>query len=361
VLQILPDTAARARRELDVQLALGAVLLFTKGRAAPEVLAVYTRAHELCQQVGEPLQRLTVLQRLTGFAQNRGDLQTARELIEQRLLLAQRQHDPVLLIQVYSAKGMHLIWEGELVSARSHLEQALTLAARQPEHVLAFHGEAPLVHALNNACWVLWMLGYPDQSLQRLHETLARVRGLSHAYELVRALTYAATHHARRGEWVLTLEQAEAAIALATERGVESYIGHASFWRGLALVVQGQGEAGIAAMRPAVAAWRAAGIGVVEAEIVGLLAEAYGWIGHVEEGLRLIAEALALVDQDKGSYYAAEVYRVKGDLLLQQAVPDPQQAEACFHRAIDIARRQQAKSRELRAANEIESAVAAAG
>jgi predicted ATPase len=245
---------------------------------------------------------------------------------------------------------MLLIYQGELVSARSHLEQALALAAPQQDRVLALHGEDPLLTALNNACWVLWMLGYPGQSLQRIHEMLTWAQGLSRAYELVRALTYAATHHARRGEWALTRERAEAAIALATERGVDSYIGHASFWRGLALVVQGQGEAGIAAMRPSVAAWRAAGNGVVEAEIVGLLAEAHGWTGDVEEGLRLIAEALALVDQDKGSYYAADVYRVKGELLLSQAVPDPQQAEACFHRAIDIARRQQAKSRELRTA-----------
>ena len=138
-------------------------------------------------------------------------------------------------------------------------------------------------------------------------------------------------------------------MAIMTEQGFGQVLGNATFTRGWALAAQGRYEEGIAQMRQGLAARRAIGAGITLAEFSARLGEAYGRTGQAEEGLRLLAEALAVVD--KGDlWYEAEMHRIKGELLLRQAVPDAPQAEACFQQALAVARRQQAKSWELRAA-----------
>jgi predicted ATPase len=151
------------------------------------------------------------------------------------------------------------------------------------------------------------------------------------------------------GEADVTQEWAEASLAINTEHGFGQNIGTATFTRGWALAAQGRHEEGMAQMRQGLASRRQRGAGATLAEYSARLGEAYGRIGQAEEGLCLLAEALALVD--KGDFwYEAEVHRIKGELLLRQAVPNAPQAEACFQQALAVARRQQAKSWELRAA-----------
>jgi predicted ATPase len=178
---------------------------------------------------------------------------------------------------------------------------------------------------------------------------LTYAQELRHAYSLARALNNVMSLHKLRGEANATREWAEAALAIVTEQEIGRYLGTVTFTRGWALAVQGQHEEGMAEMRRGLAARRAMGAGVALAEFTARLAEAYGRIGQAEEGLRLLAEALAVVE--KGDlWYEAELHRIKGELLLRQAVPDAPQAEACFQQALAVARRQQAKSYELRAA-----------
>jgi predicted ATPase len=147
-----------------------------------------------------------------------------------------------------------------------------------------------------------------------------------------------------------TQELVEAALALLTEQEFGQWVGTITFWQGWVLAAQGQHEEGIAQMHQGLAARLATGAGSTQSGMRGLLAEAYGGIGQAEEGLRLLAEALAWVDTTGERYCEAEVYRIKGELLLQQAVSDVPQAEACFQQALAVARHQQAKSLELRAA-----------
>jgi predicted ATPase len=351
VLQTLPDTPARAQRELEMQLALGQSLGVTKGLGAPEVGHAFVRARELCDQVGDPLQLLKVLGGLGRFYDLRGDLQTGRALLEQCLALAQRQHDAAHLIEAHADMGVLLYHLGELVPAHAHLEQALALAGPRQDRALTFHvGEDRRVFCLGYGAWVLWYLGYPGQALTRSHEMLTYAQELSHTHSLTRALYYAGWLHNQRREWSTTQKRAEAALAHMTEQGFGHSIGVVTFDRGKALAAQGQGEAGIAQMHQGLAAIRATGQGVGLAARLAQLAEAYGKSGQAEEGLRLLAEALALVDHTGERYYEAEVYRLKGELLLQQAVPDAPQAEASFQQALAVARRQQARSWELRAA-----------
>jgi predicted ATPase len=123
-----------------------------------------------------------------------------------------------------------------------------------------------------------------------------------------------------------------------------------TIYRGWALAAQGQGEAGLAQMRQGLTAYEATGAELERPYSLTLLAEACGHVGQTAEGLHLLAEALGLVDKRGDRWCEAELYRLKGHLLLDLS-PQPQtEAEACFHQALDIARRQQAKSWELRAA-----------
>jgi predicted ATPase len=333
-----------------MQLALGQALQIAKGYAAPEVEHTYPRARELCQQVGDTPQLAAVLGGLGMFYRTRGELQTARELGEQLLTLAQRQHDPERLAYAHWVLGNTLFYLGEFVLAHAHLEQALAISATPQDRSLTSpSGGAVRVTALGTTVWVLWMLGYPDQALTRSHEMLTYAQELQHAFSLARALFNVATLHKLRGEAVAAQERAEAALAIMTEQGFGQNLGNAMFTRGWALAAQGQYGKGMAEMRQGLAAWQATGTGLSQAEFTARLAEAYGHIGQAEEGLRLLAEALAVVD--KGNrWYEAELHRIKGELLRRQAVPDMPQAEACFQQALAVARHQQAKSWELRAA-----------
>jgi predicted ATPase len=351
MLTSLQDTPERARQELDVQLLLGRALGITKGLGALEVGQAYARARKLCQQVGDMSQLFVVLGGLRGFYTNRGELQTARELQEQRLALAQRQHDAARLMEAHVGMGELLHFLGEFVPARAHLEQALAFAGPQQDRTLTFRtGHDMKVLCLGYLARTLSRLGYPDQTLMRSHEMLAYAQELVHAFSLMRALLYAALIHRWRREWSTSQERAEAALAIAIEHGFGHHVGPVTFNRGSALAAQGQIEVGLAQMYQGFTAIRAAGTRVELSAWLARLAEAHGQVGQAEEGLSLLPEALAWLDTTGERAFEADVHRIKGELLLRQVVPDESQAEACFQQALDVARRQQAKTLELHAA-----------
>ena len=241
--------------------------------------------------------------------------------------------------------GDALFYLGEFVPARTHLDQALAISATPQNRSLpSLFGRVARVNALADRAWVLWLLGYPDQALTQSHEMLTFAQELRHTFSLARALHHVATFHKLRGEADATQKWAEAALAITTEQGFVQNIPSGTLHRGWALAAQEQHEEGITEMHQGLAARRAMGARMTLAEYSARLGEVYGRIGQVEEGLRLLAEALAHVDHTGERYYEAEVYRLKGGVLLRQAVPDAPQAEACFQQALAISRRQQAKS-----------------
>jgi predicted ATPase len=367
-LKALPDTPERAQQELTLQIALGVPLIATKGYAAPEVERVYARARELCQQVGETFQLFPVLSGLYAFYVVRAELQTARELAEQFMHLAQSVQDPPLLLEAHLALGINLFYLGKLAPTRAHLEQAVALYNPQQHrsHAFLYGGADSGVACLSYAAWSLWMLGYPDQALKRIHEALTLARELSHPFSLAFALFFAAMLHQYRRKGQLAQERAEAAVALSTEQGFPYLLARGTILRGWVLAEQEEGEKGIAQMRQGLAAWQATGAELGRPAFLALLAEAYGKMGQVEEGLTVLAEALAVVDKGGERFYEAELYRLKGELLLAQEGKNQKpvlslvegargkrekvaEAGECFLKAIEIARRQSAKSLELRA------------
>jgi predicted ATPase len=211
----------------------------------------------------------------------------------------------------------------------------------------------PQVMCLNFAALTLWHLGYPDQALKRSHEALLLARELSHLYSLAVALSFAAELHHHRREEQAVQERAGATITLSIEQGFPIWLGPGTILGGWALAERGHGEEGITQIRQGIATWRATGAEIWRPYWLSLLAEAYEKVGQAEEGLATLAEALTVVDKSGERFYEAELYRLKGELTLQSSIPslEPRvkEAEVCFLKAIEIARKQQAKSLELRA------------
>jgi predicted ATPase len=200
------------------------------------------------------------------------------------------------------------------------------------------------------AAQTLWLLGYPEQALVCRHEALALAHELSHPYSLAFARVWAAIVSQLRRDILAVHEQAEATVVLSTEQGFTLWAAWGTSLRGWALAIQGQDEDGVAQVRQGIAVWRATGAALGVPYFCTLLAEVSTHLGHTEDGLQALAEAHTLVEQQEERWWEAEVYRLRGVLLLRQPGMPQEEAETWMQRALDVARRQQAKSLELRAA-----------
>jgi len=352
LLQSLPPTSERARQELALQLSLGTSLRMVKGLTAPELESLYTRAYELSQQVGESRQQFSALMSLWRLSINRARIPQACDLAEQCVALAQHGYDPALLQEAHRMLGESLFFHGQLVLARTHLEQGVALYDAQQGRVRAFSsGMEPGVICLCFLAATLWQLGYSEQALTRSHEALTLAQESSHAFSLAFALNYASLLHVWRLEVQFAKERAEAVITLANEHGFTQPLNVGMIRRGWALAKQGAVAEGIRQLQQGLATLRNVGQELPLSHHLALLAEAYRQGGQVEAGLHALAEAFAHLDNTGERYYGAELHRLKGEFLLAQTGKrcKAREAEECFHQALDIARRQQAKSLELRA------------
>jgi predicted ATPase len=279
---------------MALQTTLGPALIATQGYGAPEVAQAYTQARELCRQMGETPDVFPVLRGLWVFHEAWAELQVARELAEQLLVLAQSLQDPVHLIEAYRALGNTLFWLGEFAPARGHLEQGITLYDFQQHRSLGFlYGTDPAVICLSYAAWALWLLGYPDQARWRSAEALTLAQELSHSPSLAVALVWVAFLHQSCREVPMVQERAEALIGLAAEQGFQYWLAVGTIFRDWALVQQGrQSEEEMARLRQGLVAYWVTGAGLNRTYWLALLAEAHGTAGQAEVGLGLLLEGL---------------------------------------------------------------------
>jgi predicted ATPase len=354
LLQTLPETPERLQHEVDMHIALGASLIAVKGFAAPEVGQTYTRARQLCQHLEDPYQLFTVLRGLWTYYNNRSALQTAHELAEQLFTLAQRSQDPVMLLAAHRALAATLFPMGAVAAALTHYTQGITLYDSQQHRASALlYGDDAGVVCYSHAARALWYLGYPAQGLARSQEAVTLAQQMAHPFSLSVALSGAVAFHHLRREGYAAQECADASINLATEQGFPLYTARGTVFRGWALAHQGHAQEGIEQIHQGLIAWRATGAELARPHWLALLAEAHGIIGEPEAGLTVLTEALALVKTTGERWYESEIYRLKGELLVQQNAGNRAEAERCFHHALDIARSQQAKSFELRTATSL--------
>ncbi len=349
LLMELPDQRlARAEQELALQISLGVAW---KGRIPdPEGEKHLTRARELCEQMGRTAELCRVLGELSIFPYVRAEYQVAREIGEEALALAQQAGDPLFVALSHWHLGYVLFGLGEYTTARTHLQQVIAFY-RPREHHRSFvflRGADGGVSALAYDACCLWCLGYPEQALARREEALTLARELDHAFSLSDVLCFAgcALDQMRRDAQALK-DNAEELIRITKGMGFSSFGETAVCYWGDALAKLGRVEEGMAQLREGLAARESMGARCYASGILGALAEAQAKAGRPEAALVTLAEALALVEETDERYCEAELYRVEGELLLLQG--DEAEAEASLHKAIEVARRQSARSWELRA------------
>jgi tetratricopeptide (TPR) repeat protein len=353
LLQTLPETPERIQQELILHLARGGPLIATAGYGAPEVETTYARAFELCQQSKETPYLVQAQQGLAAFYSVRGQFQKARQLGEQCLASAKQMEDPSRLLRAKWILGQTLFHLGEFLSAREHVEHALALYDPRQHRSRALQDLGVTSHSY--LAWGFWFLGYPEQALATNQKALTLAQELSHPFSVAYALIFAAGIHQFCGDGQKAREMAEKAITICREQAFPMWLAFGEILRGWALVRQGREAEGVAQILQGLSAWKATGAEASRPLALAMLAEAYGRVGKIEEGLHRLEEALVVADENEERYYEAELYRLKGELTLQQPGGRTsrsgvqREAESCFLRAIDIARQLSMKSLELRA------------
>jgi adenylate cyclase len=348
----LPATADRDRRELDLLLALGVSLVFVKGNAAPEVSAVYARARAACDQSCPAPDRFQILMGLRRYTWMRGDLEAVEELGQQLLSIAREMGDKSALARAHLMQGEATHWRGAFGQAREHCAQCL--AIRDPEQRLydvQLYGTDTGTGCMILGAVNLWYLGYPDQALVAANEALVVSQQDPHPFDRSLLFYFASLLQQLRGEVQPALDYATAVVREARERGFALLESWSLVLSGWALVATGEREAGILQMQMGVGADSPSGDRSTRVHHLALVADGYARADEIDMGQQAVAEGLGLMAEQGERSWEAELYRLEGELLL----PTGQEAdaEAAFRRAIDVARRQGARSWELRAATSL--------
>jgi predicted ATPase/DNA-binding SARP family transcriptional activator len=344
------DRLERAEQELALQLALAMAWQGTKGTQSPEVEKAYTRARELCQQTGKMTQLCQVVGGLSNMHYVRAEHHRARELAEEALSLAQQSGHALLEALAHTYLGFILFCLGEFPTARANFQQMISFYKPHQHHrALVFlrgsdHGLSALAY---DAC-CLWCLGYPEQASQRSQEALVLARELSHPFSLADVICFAGClFDELRRDPVALRSSSDELVRLANEKGMPTWIGMGTRCHGEALAMLGQIEEGMAQMRAGIAVDKSLDARIYQSGTLGFLSEAEARAGLPTDGLTTLDEALALVEETDERYCEAELYRLRGELLL--AGGKDAEAEVSLRSATEVAQGQRAKSWELRA------------
>ena len=356
LLKSLPASAARCEQEITLQLTLGVPLIAVQGYSAQEVKRAYTRARALCLEVGDSPQLFPALWGLFVYHRAALEMLTARSLAEELVALARRRLDTSLLLAAHHAQWSTNLGLGDLTTACEHAREGVALYRREEHHVHAFlyAGHDPAVCAMCTEALALWMRGYPDRAKIQAEQSLRLSHELSHAPTLAYALTYITLVHQFRREIAQMQEHLDAMLQLAGELHLQGYLatgGMLQAWAQASL--GGDATERIAPLRSGLIDRRYSVTGMTEPYFLCLLAEVYGRVGDVEEGLKTLQSAIMLAAESATRVWESELYRNKGDLLLVLGRQNVDRSESALQQALEVARGQQAKSLELRAATSL--------
>ncbi len=366
----LPDAAERDQIEFVLQAWLGRVLAADRSLSVPEVGQAYGRAHELSSRLEDDRTLSPLLFSVGQFYAARAEYRTARELAQRQLSLAEQAGERALRLTAHVGLGTVCLWLGEYATAREQFEQSISLYQANKHRGLALrYGTNPKTTSCSLAAWTVWYLGYPEQALSLNEQAQRMADDASSPLELAWAVLCSAWLHQHRGEWQQVHERASRGLSLATEHGLSFPSAVATVLQGWALARQGQAEDGTQQIRRGLTLVQESGVGWGRPYLLGLLADACGLAGRAEEGVGVLGDALGLIRSTDERFCEPELYRLRGELLLAWSERDDDrsqsrslhgengssqasspEAEDCLLLALKIARRQSAKSWELRAA-----------
>jgi class 3 adenylate cyclase/tetratricopeptide (TPR) repeat protein len=345
LVEALSDERERAERELDLQMALGPALFATKSWTHPDIGRAYARALELCRQLEDHSREFTALRGLQLHHQNLHEMEKAQHFAEEALRVAERLGDAARLLGAHMALGSALYWQGKLEPALAQFRRGFELFDPNMQFP-DWPGSNPGVQCQFFQMLISWMLGYPDGSLDELRAVVRSAETLGHPLTRAQTLCFAALVHIFRHELSAAAGCAERALRISEEHRIAHWHAFALCVAGWALGVSGESEKGLAQIGQGVDGY---GRGVSQHILLALQADALLAIGKPEEALVSVAAGLEAVEKMGGAApLEAELWRLKGEALFAGAatVSEP---ETAMQQAIDVARRQNAKSWELRA------------
>jgi len=353
----LPSTKARRREEIKQEIGLTNALMHTKGYAAPETKASMDRARSLIERaeaLGEPpedpLLLFSVLYGFWSASFIAFDGAAVRELATQFLALAEKQAAPAQRLVGHRLMGTSLLFTGDIAQARAHCDQAIVLydpVAHRP--LVTTFGQDIRVAILCYRSWALWVLGYPDAALADTRQALKHAREIGHAATLMQALQFTPFVNMCCGNVAAASALADELVALADEKGAPLWKALGMMNQGCLLTLAGRASDAVQKMTAAIAAHRATGANVWLPSNLSFLARAHADAGQRDDAWRCMSEAMRAAETTGEKWFEAELHRMAGEIALSSE-PDMGKAETYFERALAIARAQQAKSCELRAA-----------
>jgi predicted ATPase len=357
-------------------------LTATHSSAAPEVAQAYARARTLCAQAGDTAQLWPVLYGLARSSLLRGQLPAARDIAAELLAAAEATQDPSPALAAHNRLGVTAFYTGEFAEARVHLERGIALYDPDlhgaPRSQVFRVGQDPGVSCMAHAALALWMLGYPARAVAQMREARALARSLDHPFSLSYSCHFAALLHTWLADRPAVQGLEDEGVRIDTEHGFALFVSIGAVYRGWLLAEEGHGLEGLAQMQRAVAGYREIGAGMLFPMFLALVAGVQERLGRIADALATVSEALATGQEAGQRYWEAELHRLKGELTLRTeaqtardagarrprsggrprgsaapATPATKEAEAMFLQAIAVARRQQARSLELRAATSL--------
>jgi predicted ATPase/class 3 adenylate cyclase len=355
LLEGLPAGRERVRLELQLEMERAVALNATKGMAAAETAEAFSAVHEFCRQLGGEVDDiyLRASSALGISAIVRAEWARASEIGRELLERAEALDDETSVMAAHRLIGFTGFFSGNFISGRHHLEQAASLYNYEKHHTIAaVAGQDPGVGSLAILSWILLPLGFPDSALARAREAIDLAAKLKHAHSHAYALHYASVVYLERGEYKLAFQESEADIALSNEFGFPIWLALSRIIKGEALAQLGSPEEGLIELRRGITEFQSTGTQTsLPSHFLGL-ARALRCAKRHNDALDAVHEGLDTVERNGERRAEAELHRVKGELLSELSF-DRAEAEACFHRALEIARAQSTKLWELRAATSL--------
>jgi predicted ATPase len=352
----LPAAPALRREEIKLQVALITPLMHVKGHAAPETKAAAERARLLIEQaeaLGEKLEDpLLLFWVLYGFwlanhVAFNGDL--CCDLAVQILSLAERKTATGPLLVGHRAVGTSLLYVGKIAEAREHFDRSVSLYTPGKHRALATRYDLEAVVTLSYRALDRWLLGYPEAALSDADDAIKEARK-GQAASLMIALTITFKTHILRGNDAIAYAQADELVILAQEKRAATWRAAGMANKGCVLALTGKASDAVQIITAGITALRSTGVVLWTWWYLSHLATAYAELGQLDDAWRCIGEAMNAFETTKERLWEAEVCRAAGEIALKSPEPDAPNAETYFERALSVARQQQAKSWELRAA-----------
>ena len=345
----LPETAERRRGELDLLLTLGPVLMNTKGPRTREVAQIYSRALELCSSLPDSPQHFAAMWGSWRISEH---FETGLQIAQNLLKLAEGLGDPGLSLQAHHCLWASLFHLGRHEACREHIEVGLRLydTGNYRTHGAIYGGHDPRVCGSGARAFVLWLRGFPDQALAASREAMAWARRLGHAGSLVHALDMSLLLHRYRRDAQTVQVRAEELIRYSENQGFPAHKAKGMVFLGWALAELGEPGRGIAHMHQGLDELKA----IVTSEdfpiLREMLASACVKAGQPGPAIDMLDEAFGESEQTGLCYWTAELHRSRGEGLLALSPARVSEAEVEFRRALSVAREQDVRSLELRAA-----------